>query len=165
MDAQPRVPPPTLIGAALVGRRVRLHGLAARPALNGCEGSFTLNGCEGSCLSYDADKGRYAVMLTQDAQAASGACIKALRPWLSADNLTAVADPDDTLLGTVVRLVGLQATPELNGRIGTAVAFDAAEGRYRVLLLGASATTVSRWGTVAAVRARNLEPVVQLDAL
>ena len=96
-------------------------------------------------------------------QAASGACIMALRPWLSADS--------HTLIGMAVRLVGLQATPELNGRVGTAVAFGAAEGRYRVLLLGAGAITVSHGSTVAtacariyhrgilaAVRARNLEP-------
>lgn len=145
------------IGAPLVGQRVRVSGLAARPALNGCEGS---------CLSYDADKGRYTVLLVQDAQAASGACM-ALQP----KNLTAVATPEGTLLGTAVRVVGLQAKPELNGRTGTAVDFDAGQGRYRVLLRFSPADTtwvsesaVSRGGTIA-VRATNLEPIVQLDAL
>ena len=48
----------------------------------------------------------------------------------------AVATPTPNLLGRRVRIEGLQARPELNGRSGVARRFDAAKGRYEVAVEG-----------------------------
>ena len=37
-------------------------------------------------------------------------------------------------IGNTVEIVGLQGRPELNGRLGTPISFDAAKGRYKVRL-------------------------------
>ena len=53
--------------------------------------------------------------------------------WEHAAKLpAAVAAPTPNLLGRRVRIDGLQARPELNGRNGVARRFDAAKGRYEV---------------------------------
>jgi hypothetical protein len=61
------------------------------------------------------------------------------------------------LLGRHVKLTGLQARPELNGRVGVATEYNADKQRYAVKLSGANGETVS-------VRPSNLEHDVVLSA-
>ena len=51
------------------------------------------------------------------------------------DNLDRVdTEPAEELIGKTVEIIGLQGRPELNGREGTPISFDAAKGRYKVKL-------------------------------
>jgi hypothetical protein len=60
------------------------------------------------------------------------------------------------LTGKVVRLEGLQARPDLNGRTGTVVRFVTERGRYQVEL---DATDETTGETSLAVRVENLKLV------
>ena len=55
-----------------------------------------------------------------------------MESWLAAE----AAARHGCLSGRRVRISGLQARPELNGRCGVAVRFDAAKGRYEVVVEG-----------------------------
>ena len=74
-----------------------------------------------------------------------------------------VAKPDaagaDTValeVGARVRLAGLRSKPELNGKLGKIKSFDAAKGRYNVVLEAA--------GSTLQVKASNLKVAVALPA-
>ena len=60
-----------------------------------------------------------------------------------------------SLVGQDVRLVGLQATPELNGVVGVCERFDSKQGRYAVRL--------PQGDQPLALKAANLELVSQVD--
>ena len=62
----------------------------------------------------------------------AGAPTKALNP--NASVFVPGAARHDSLLGQRVRISGLSARPELNGRVGEARAFNAEKGRWAVLL-------------------------------
>ena len=61
-----------------------------------------------------------------------------------------------------VRIVGLQARPELNGRCGVAGRFDAAKGRYAVAVEGEAEAVLLKSAnlqeTIAPVRSALLQP-------
>jgi len=87
---------------------VTVHGL-----MNNAE----LNGEKGTVLTYDDQKERYTVYVTNKSKAIS------VRPSnLILDN------------GTVGQISGLVSKPELNGRWGTVSKFDKGSGRYDVQL-------------------------------
>lgn len=87
---------------------VRIHGLESRADLNGQKGTV---------LAWDESKERYNIYVMSISKCAS------LKP----SNI--VLDK-----GTVGRITGLQAKPELNGQWGTINGFNSSTGRYDVQL-------------------------------
>jgi len=99
------------------GMRVRVKGLQARPDLNGCLGSV---------VEWDAGEGRWKVLMDDG----SGLMLRA-----SNLEVTLAASSTGPLVpGQRVRVAGLQARPELNGREGTVVEWDEDEARWKVIM-------------------------------
>ena len=89
---------------------VQLHGLVAKPELNGRHGL---------ALSFDVKKGRVLVQVSPETKLS-------LRP----DNLLALS-----LLGKVVDIFGLENRPEYNGAKGSVVQdYNPVSGRVTVLV-------------------------------
>ena len=72
----------------------------------------------------------------QEAENTDHAAIAKLLRQHAATPPASVAAPTPNLSGRRVRIGGLQARPELNGRCGVAGRFDAAKGRYEVAVGG-----------------------------
>ena len=78
------------------------------------------------------------------------ACQAAAAPYLGTELNLACQAAAAPYLGKQVKIHGLQAKPELNGRVGLAASYDDATGRYNVQLSD---------GSVLALQPKNLEPV------
>jgi hypothetical protein len=90
-----------------------LVGLASKPELNG----------EDACVvGFDAAKGRYRVRHEGNSRTGKPIGIK----------------PENLILyqGSAVIVEGLDAAPEWNGKRGLVESYDAAKGRYRLLVQG-----------------------------
>ena len=70
--------------------------------------------------------------------------------WLACHVTLACQAAAAPYLGKQVKIHGLQAKPELNGRVGLAASYNDATGRYNVQLPD---------GRVLALQPKNLEPV------
>ena len=121
------------LDAPLVGKKVTITGLLARPDLNGCTGRAD---------SFDASNGRYAVSLPTGESVA-----------LRSANLSAVSDTssDATAFApqTRIRIKGLTSKPELNECGGKVLGWNAEKARFVIELDGSLKTML--------VRASNLE--------
>ena len=78
------------------------------------------------------------------------ACQAAAAPYLGTELNLACQAAAAPYVGKQVKIHGLQAKPELNGRVGLAASYDDATGRYNVQLSD---------GSVLALQPKNLEPV------
>lgn len=78
------------------------------------------NGKQGKVQGFDSQRGRYEVILEDGASL-----------WVKPENLTQLCS---------VKIHGLKSKPELNGQRADILGFDAAAGRYRLLLRGAQST-------------------------
>ena len=116
----------------LIGKKVVVSGLLARPELNNLVGEAT---------GFDATKGRYTVLVNAE--------VLSLKPA----NLTAQKcnDGDATAFApwTRIRIKGLVAKPELNECGGSVVEWNPEKERYIVQLDGSLKTML--------LRAQNLE--------
>lgn len=119
--------------APLVGKRVLISGLLARPELNGLVGEP---------ISYSSERSRYSVRIDGEIVALRSENLR-LQPRDDAADATAFG------AGVKVLLKGLLAKPELNGCGGTIVEWNAEKGRYVVQLDGSLASML--------LRASNLE--------
>jgi len=138
----PSEPAPSKDGSAMgliVGSRVRVHGLIARPDLNGLHGTL---------VDFDEEEGRWRVRFDDGAgkllwpanleisasaqSAVSGDTQKNVEVTTTHSHAPAPASSQKIEEGQVVRVCGLQARPELNGQEGTVVEFDDGEGRWKV---------------------------------
>jgi hypothetical protein len=119
--------------APLSGKRVEMHGLLARPDLNGRTGDAT---------QFSSESGRYTVVVE------GGSETVALKPA----NLRLVKrnDADATAFapGTRVKLKGLAAKPELNGCGGTVEEWNEAKERYVVTMDGSLQNMLLRAGNL-----------------
>jgi len=100
---------------AMVGNHVELHGIKAKPELNGQRGTV---------VGFVGLSGRFEIRL---AAAAVDAALLALH----AKNLTAVLPK-----GTKVEVHGLKAKPELNGQLAKVVSWNEKAVRFNVRLSG-----------------------------
>lgn len=116
----------------LVGKKVVISGLLARPDLNGLVGEAT---------SFDASKGRYAVLINAE--------VLSLKPANLAMQKSNENDATAFAPSARVRIKGLVAKPELNECGGTVVEWNADKERYIVALDGSLKTML--------LRAQNLE--------
>ena len=116
----------------LVGKMVTINGLLARP---------DLNGLVGDCQSFDAERGRYCVLVKGETMA--------LKP--SNLELKKSNSADATAFGpsSRIRIKGLVAKPELNECGGTVVEWNPEKERYVIQLDGSLKTML--------LRAQNLE--------
>lgn len=110
----------TDMNAPLVGKRVLITGLLARPELNGLVGEP---------LSYSCERGRYSVRVDGEIVAMRSENLR-LQPRNSEADATAFG------AGVKVLLKGLSAKPELNGHGGTVVQWNEEKGRYVVQMDG-----------------------------
>merc|ERR1719199_815927 len=116
----------------VLGQTVRLKNLEKRPELNGrC----------GVCIGYDSGTDRYLARLITDGVeqdiSLKQSSFSILKP---------------KLVGQMVRVKGLQAKPELNGRFGFVDEFLRENERYRVFLPDRPG-----FGLVLALKSENLE--------
>jgi len=129
--------------AGLGGSATSSSTVGLRPGsivrLVGLQGSVELNGRQARCVRWDAARTRWLVNLDDGSE-------KLLRT----QNLQPAADKQHAELrvGASVRLVGLQAAPELNGKLATCVSWSAQRGRWLVRIEG---------GEEKNVKAQNLE--------
>jgi len=111
--------------------RAAQDAVALRPGscvrILGLKGAAALNGEQATCITWDKDKQRWLVRLQSSLE-------RLLRP----ENLKLHGSQEATLLrvGAAVCLSGLQAAPELNGKLGVCLGWDEAKQRWRVRLEG-----------------------------
>ncbi|CAE8656835.1 unnamed protein product [Polarella glacialis] len=135
----------------LPGMHVRIHGLKARPELNGTEGTV---------VEWDDVEERWKVQ----SDSGAGLMLRAANlepcvtlPAVPSSPVRRVPQQDSGILpGMHVRIHGLKARPELNGTEGTVVEWDDVEERWKVH---------SDSGAGLMLRAANLEPGVTLPAV
>jgi len=125
-----------VVGGLRKGLRVRATGLEARAELNGCGGVLVQALCEEGRWKVDMDDGSRKVFRAEHLACAA--------PGSSGDAVLLT-------VGALVRTVGLQSRPELNGRRGTLLSIDEASGRWAVRLEGDSVDKC--------IREANLEPL------
>merc|ERR1719399_1120828 len=114
-------------GGLRPGMRVCIQGLQARPELNGLQGELS---------EYVTAEERWRVVMDDG----SGKCLKAANLSLCGpvkemkSGGDGAAPSGELKAGARVRISGLVARAELNGKQGTLHEFDAAEGRWRVVM-------------------------------
>lgn len=125
------------------GGRVRIEGLQARPELNGQEGTL---------VRFIESSERWQVKLNDSSDGSTLSLRPAnLQCLVATGGNTEGCDEDEAAradgadlrsravalgAGSRVRLAGLKARQELNGRFGLALSFDLAKSRWRVALQG-----------------------------
>ncbi|CAE8596229.1 unnamed protein product, partial [Polarella glacialis] len=135
----------------LPGMHVRIHGLKARPELNGTEGTVVEWDDVEERWKVHSDSG--AGLMLRAANLKPGVTLPAVP---SSPERRAPQQDSGILPGMHVRIHGLKARPELNGTEGTVVEWDDVEERWKVQ---------SDSGAGLMLRAANLEPCVTLPAV
>jgi len=118
--------------AFVEGSSVHLAGIQARPELNGQKGML---------IRFLHNVGRWEVQL-DGAPQGSSLSLSPANLKLCDESPKALAEDNfddsrvDVAVGSYVRVVGIQARPELNGRCGLALHFASGKSRWQVLLEG-----------------------------
>jgi hypothetical protein len=110
------------------GQAVRVVGLIGRP---------DLNGKKGTTVTYLAEEGRWKVIMDDGTgKVFSANNLEIARAEQGASCALERADParPELSIGQTVRIMGIKARPELNGKEGTLVEWDASEERWKVRL-------------------------------
>jgi len=159
--------PSTAVATVPEGSRVRIEGLQAAPEMNGRTGII--------CSAFNQESGRWTVQI--DADGTNPPCQLSIRPVnlkvihtvsvdatrsplsfpaASSTPQPATASPAPLQEGSRVRIEGLQAAPEMNGRTGVVCgALDQENGRWTVQIDADGARDACR----GAFRAANLRVI------